>query len=77
MYLLKRNFWSLTRVIRLVIGIVAVGEAVNSGQLVFYLIGGVLLVQSLLVKQDCSYHCATIQKEVDQNKEIEFEEIKE
>tara|TARA_R110002049_G_scaffold7173_4_gene42574 strand:- start:5261 stop:5491 length:231 start_codon:yes stop_codon:yes gene_type:complete len=76
MYLLKRSFWSITRIIRLAIGLVAIGEAISSGQIVFYLIGGTLLVQSLLVKQDCSYHCATDEKEINQNKEIEYEEIK-
>jgi hypothetical protein len=76
MYLLKRSFWSITRIIRLVIGIVAIGEAISSGQIVFYLIGGILLTQSLLVKQDCSYHCTTDVKEINHNKEIEYEEIK-
>lgn len=76
MYLLNKSFWSITRIIRLAIGIIAIGEAISSGQAVFYLIGGILLVQSLLVKQDCSYHCAADQNKIDQDKEIEFEEIK-
>lgn len=76
MYLLKKSFWSFTRIIRLIIGGIAFAEAFDSGEIVFYLIGGILLIQSLLVKQDCSYYCAADLNKIDNEKEIDFEEIK-
>lgn len=76
MYLFKRSFWSITRIIRLLVGIVAMGEAINSGKLVFYIIGLVLLAQSLLVQKDCSYYCVEEPYSSNKISEIESEEIK-
>ncbi len=76
MYLFKRSFWSITRIIRLLVGIVAIGEAISSNKFVFYVIGLILLVQSILVQKDCSYHCVEEPKGSDKIDNIEFEEIK-
>jgi len=76
--LINLKYWNWIRLVRLALTVIVGVEAYRSGEVVFYIIGGVLLVQTIF-GGTCSVNSSCVVSNESDNQSldsVEYEEIK-